>query len=143
MIVTPFKEHLPAALPHGCSQFDFVPFSRVFPRCAAVVHHGGIGTCAQGLAAGKPQLLMPMAHDQPDNGWRLRALRVGDYLYPGKFTAQLVTERLRLLTSSKDVAFACERVREMMQHQMPPETMAVMLEQFAQKSCRPQVRACS
>ena len=46
--------------------FDYTPLSHVLPGAAALVHHGGIGTAAQGLASGRPQLVMPMTFDQPD-----------------------------------------------------------------------------
>jgi UDP:flavonoid glycosyltransferase YjiC (YdhE family) len=129
--VTPFAEHLPSPLAAGMKHFEFLPFSRVFHQCAAVVHHGGIGTCAQGLAAGVPQLLMAMAHDQPDNGWRLRQLGTGDYLYPNQFTAERVQEKLKSLTTSVSVANACRNYREEMQRQMPTEAVADILERLA------------
>jgi rhamnosyltransferase subunit B len=138
LVVTPFKEQLPKQLPAGSGHFDFVAFSLAFPRCAAVVHHGGIGTCAQGMAAGVPQLIMAMAHDQPDNGWRLRHLGVGDYLYPRKFTAATVTETLHRLTNSPAVGNACCQVRERMREQMPAERVAELLEQFAARKINKQ-----
>ncbi len=67
MLLTRFPEQVPPPLPDGIRHFKYVPFSQVFPRAAAVVHHGGIGTTAKALAAGAPQLIMHMAHDQPDN----------------------------------------------------------------------------
>jgi rhamnosyltransferase subunit B len=48
----------------------FVPFSEVFPACAAVIHHGGIGTIAQCLRAGIPSLIVPGGLDQPFNAIR-------------------------------------------------------------------------
>lgn len=54
----------------------YIPHALIFPRAAAVVHHGGIGTTAQAILAGKPQLIVPqMVGDQWDNGSRV--LRVG------------------------------------------------------------------
>jgi rhamnosyltransferase subunit B len=47
------------------------------PLCAAVVHHGGIGTTARALAAGTPQLVLPLAWDQPDNAARVCRLGAG------------------------------------------------------------------
>jgi rhamnosyltransferase subunit B len=47
-----------------------------------VVHHGGIGTVATALAAGTPQLILPLAWDQPDNAARVKRLGVGDWLGP-------------------------------------------------------------
>jgi UDP:flavonoid glycosyltransferase YjiC (YdhE family) len=61
-------------LPPTVATFDYLPYSAVFPRAAAVVHSGGIGTLAQALAAGRPQLVVPVAFDQPDNARRAVAL---------------------------------------------------------------------
>lgn len=48
-----------------------VPFSHLFARAALVIHHGGIGTCAQALACGAPQVISPYTFDQPDNAFLL------------------------------------------------------------------------
>lgn len=50
---------------------DFVPMRTLLPRCAAIVHHGGIGTAALAFAAGIPQVVTPFAHDQFDNAQRI------------------------------------------------------------------------
>ncbi len=55
--------------------FPYLPYSGIFPRAAAVVHQGGIGTLSQALASGQPQLIVPVAFDQPDNA--ARAARLG------------------------------------------------------------------
>jgi UDP:flavonoid glycosyltransferase YjiC (YdhE family) len=52
----------------------------LFPRCAAVFHHGGVGTTARALAAGTPQLILPLAFDQMDNAARVRRLGAGQDL---------------------------------------------------------------
>ncbi|KRA62551.1 hypothetical protein ASD89_22375 [Caulobacter sp. Root656] len=59
--------------------------SHLFPRAAAVVHHGGIGTTAQVLRAGKPQLVVPFLGDQPDNGARLVRMGVARVLPPARY----------------------------------------------------------
>jgi UDP:flavonoid glycosyltransferase YjiC (YdhE family) len=56
--------------------FAYAPFSQLFSRVEAVVHHGGIGTAAQALRAGRPQLAVPYGFDQFDNAERLVRLRV-------------------------------------------------------------------
>jgi rhamnosyltransferase subunit B len=134
LLLTPFADQVPLPLPKEAVRFDFVSFSQVFPRCAAVVHHGGIGTCAQGMAAGVPQLLMVMAHDQPDNGWRLRRLGVGDYLYTSQFKPQTVAERLKSLLESSTVAGACREIQGRMASQMAPEKAAQLLETFGERA---------
>lgn len=53
------------------------PYHLLFPRCAAVVHSGGIGTTAQVLRAGVPQIVAPFAHDQYDNAARIERMGVG------------------------------------------------------------------
>jgi rhamnosyltransferase subunit B len=55
----------------------YAPFSALLPRCAALVHHGGIGSCAQALAAGIPQIIQPCAHDQFENARCVQALGAG------------------------------------------------------------------
>jgi UDP:flavonoid glycosyltransferase YjiC (YdhE family) len=135
VFVTRYPEQLPSALPPECRHVDYVPFGQVFPRCASLVHHGGIGTVAQGLAAGVPQLVMAMSHDQPDNGYRLSRLGAGAYLYPKAFTPVRVADTLVRLTSSRDVARACEECRDRMRRQMPAETVCHMLEEAHRTAC--------
>ena len=65
-----------SALPEAVHAAEYAPFSALFPRAACVVHHGGIGTSAQALRAGRPMLVVPWAYDQPDNAQRLRRLGV-------------------------------------------------------------------
>jgi rhamnosyltransferase subunit B len=56
---------------------SYAPFSALLPRCAALVHHGGIGSCAQALTAGIPQIIQPCAHDQFENARCVQALGAG------------------------------------------------------------------
>jgi UDP:flavonoid glycosyltransferase YjiC (YdhE family) len=65
----------PPSLPGTIAAFDYAPFAELFPRAAAVVHHGGIGTTGLAMRAGCPALIMPCAWDQWDNA--ARAARVG------------------------------------------------------------------
>jgi UDP:flavonoid glycosyltransferase YjiC (YdhE family) len=104
ILLTRFPEQLPASLPKSVRHFDYIPFSHVLPRAAAFVHHGGIGTMAQGFVAGTPQLVMPLAHDQFDNAMRARRLGCGDFLLPKKFTPRAVHEKLESLLGSEQVA---------------------------------------
>lgn len=116
LLVTRHSEHLPSRLPDTALHCPYLPFSQILPRCSALVSHGGIGTISQGLAAGVPQLLMPMAHDQPDNLNRLRRLGVADGLYPDRFTPDRVANRLGRLISDPQTQEACriwaQRLRE-------------------------------
>lgn len=64
-------------LPTGVFHCPHVPFESVFGKCRAVVHHGGIGTTAKAFAAGIPQVVMPLAHDQFDNAARVERMGAG------------------------------------------------------------------
>jgi UDP:flavonoid glycosyltransferase YjiC (YdhE family) len=82
----------------------YAPHSLVFPRAAAVVHHGGIGTVAQAMRAGRPQLVCPMLGDQADNAERLIRLGVAGRLDHKSFTAERAARALGWLTSGAGVA---------------------------------------
>ena len=107
LFVTRYPDQLPAGMPPTVRPFDYLPFSDVLPRCAAIVHHGGIGTTSQAFAAGIPQLLMPLAHDQPDNAARVHRLGAGARLWPHEFTADNVASELDRLLASADVRAHC------------------------------------
>ena len=86
--------------PDNVLEVGYAPHSEVFPRASLIVHQGGAGTTAQALRAGVPQLIMPYAHDQPDNARRIRKLGVGTsisrQLYErgsrGDFALELISE---------------------------------------------------
>jgi rhamnosyltransferase subunit B len=94
------KNSPPADLPPGILATEYAPYSSVFPRSACVVHSGGVGTSAQALRAGVPQLVMPYAFDQPDNASRIARLGVGLSIPKRQYQADRVTAELgRLLDS--------------------------------------------
>jgi len=107
LLVTPYREHLPASLPSHVGHVPYASFSTLFPRAAAVVHHGGIGTSAQALAAGAPQLVMPIGFDQPDNGARLARLNAARIVYPSLFTPTRVAPALEELLTSEVIRSEC------------------------------------
>ena len=84
----------------------------MLPRCAALVSHGGIGTVAQGLAAGVPQVVMALAHDQFDNGTRVARLGVGRWIKASRFTPPWLTAALRHLLGDAAVKQHCTKYRQ-------------------------------
>jgi UDP:flavonoid glycosyltransferase YjiC (YdhE family) len=107
LFLTRYPEQLPRNLSDQERTEAYVPFSRVFFRCAAIVHHGGIGTSAQALAAGVPQLTMPLAFDQPDNATRLWRLGVARWIRPKEFRGEHVASQLAALVDDARVAQRC------------------------------------
>jgi rhamnosyltransferase subunit B len=75
----------------------YAPYSELFPRCAAVVHQGGIGTTAQALRAGRPMLIVPFSHDQPDNAARMVRLGVAKALSRRDYDVDTASSALRTL----------------------------------------------
>jgi UDP:flavonoid glycosyltransferase YjiC (YdhE family) len=84
----------------------YAPFSSVFRRALVGVHHGGVGTTAQALAAGRPMLVTPMAHDQFDNAARVSRLGVGEGLPFAQVTAQSLVAALAPLAHEPRYAAA-------------------------------------
>ncbi len=106
------KEQLPESVFMTAS----VPHTWLFPRMAAVVHHGGVGTTAAGLAAGVPSIIVPFFADQPFWGQRVHQLGVGPKPIPRKrLTVDNLTEALRRAISDgemrKKAAQLGERIR--------------------------------
>ncbi len=84
-------------LPEGVIAFDYAPFSLLFPRAAAIVHHGGIGTTGQAMRSGRPALVMPCAWDQPDNAERAARLGIARTIARNRYEPKRVAAELRLL----------------------------------------------
>lgn len=78
-------------LPETVFPLDAAPHDWLFPRMAAVVHHGGAGTTAAGLRAGVPSILVPFSSDQAYWGRLVRDLGVGPGAIP---RTQLTADRL-------------------------------------------------
>jgi UDP:flavonoid glycosyltransferase YjiC (YdhE family) len=97
-------------LPAGVLVCDRAPYSALFPRAAAVVHQGGIGTTAQALRAGRRMLVVPFAHDQPDNASRVERLGVARVLYPKHYTAERAATELRALFDDPKAELAAAAV---------------------------------
>ncbi|WP_158752268.1 glycosyltransferase [Acidobacterium sp. S8] len=91
-------------LPENICIAKYAPYSQLFPRASVIVHQGGVGTTAQALRAGKPMLVMPYSHDQPDNARRMKRLGVAKVVQRKNYTAEkasrFILELLRNTTYS-------------------------------------------
>jgi rhamnosyltransferase subunit B len=84
-------------LPEGVIAAPYAPYSELFPRASAIVHQGGVGTTAQALRSGRPMVIVPYSHDQPDNAARAARLGVSRTLPRRRYTAQAAARELRAL----------------------------------------------
>ena len=93
-----------ANLPDHIFALDSVPHSWLFPRMAAVVHHGGAGTTAAGFRAGIPSILVPHLGDQPFWASRVTALGVGPQSIPRrKLTAERLAAAITIATTDQNM----------------------------------------
>ncbi|MEV5889141.1 glycosyltransferase [Nonomuraea fuscirosea] len=101
-------------LPEDVFSLEQAPHDWLFPRMAAVVHHGGSGTTGAALAAGKPQVVCPFVADQPF--WAARAHAIGVAPEPQRhLTAHRLAEAIRQAiddpTLDRAAAATGERIR--------------------------------
>ncbi len=119
LLVSPAPETVPDPLPQTVLHRPYAPFGAVFPRAAAVVHHGGVGTMAQAFAAAAPQLIVPWAHDQYDNGARVERLGFGATLPAPRFRPDRAADALARLLGSEQIHAACRAAAERMRSTDP------------------------
>ena len=112
IFLTHYPEQLPQPLPPHIIHVSYVPLSQLLPHCAALIHHGGIGTCSQALRAGVPQLIQPYAFDQFDNGARIEKLSVGRTISQQSFRALKISTCLQDLLTSPEVTTACHTIKD-------------------------------
>jgi UDP:flavonoid glycosyltransferase YjiC (YdhE family) len=109
LLLTKYPDVIPKCLPPRVRHCAFAPFRQLLRLCGAVVHHGGVGTTAAALEAGCPQLILPLAWDQPDNAARVAGLGVGLTLGPRRRGGEHVSRALaRLMTP--DVGDRCRAI---------------------------------
>jgi UDP:flavonoid glycosyltransferase YjiC (YdhE family) len=94
-------DEVPRDLPSNIVTAEYLPFTKLFPRARAVVHHGGIGTTSQCLAAGVPQIVLPMAFDQFDNAARVEKLGCGRWMPMTRVTTQSLIQLLTDVSANK------------------------------------------
>jgi UDP:flavonoid glycosyltransferase YjiC (YdhE family) len=133
LLLTRFPDQLPVPLPPHAFYFDYVPLRQLLPYSAALIHHGGIGTTAQALHAGVPQLITPLAHDQFDNAARVRQLGAGEVL-PGKqVTAGRLAKSLRQLLADRAVHAAVQQIAAISAQERGLDLACAYLEELEQQ----------
>jgi rhamnosyltransferase subunit B len=131
IFLTPHRDQLPAALPANICCQEYVPLKSLLPHVAALAHHGGIGTTAEALRAGTPQLVVPLAHDQFDNAARVVALGAGASLHAARVTPARMAAALRRVVGVEQVARQSAQVARRFAAPSPIDALCDALEKLA------------
>lgn len=125
-------------LPEGIVAFNYAPFGELLPRAAAMVHQGGVGTTGQGLRAGIPMIVVPFAHDQHDNGARVRRLGVARTISRDSYKAGRVASELKKLLGNRFYARRARVVGRRVRNESGAAlAVDLILEQLTEKKFRP------
>jgi UDP:flavonoid glycosyltransferase YjiC (YdhE family) len=117
-------------LPETICVAEYAPYSGLFSRSAMVVHQGGVGTTAQCLRAGKPMMIMPYSHDQPDNARRMRRLKVAKVIQRGNYTPVRVARKLKAMLAEPLFALRATLVARRLEHEDGVRTACDALEEL-------------
>jgi rhamnosyltransferase subunit B len=108
LLVGPHVQNRPSHVGRDVHVAEFAPHATLFARASAVVHQGGAGTLHQALVNGRPMLVVPHSHDQPDNAARVTRLGVARTVYPRQYTVSRLVQELELLAEPRYAQRAAE-----------------------------------
>ena len=122
----------PGDLPDDVLAIDAAPHDWLFPQVAAVVHHGGAGTTAAGLAAGKPSVVVPFFADQHFWAWRVAVLGAGPQPVPRReLTARRLAEAISEATTNPSITGRAAAIGSMIRSEDGVGTVAALLESYS------------
>jgi sterol 3beta-glucosyltransferase len=119
----------PSELPPGVFAIDDVPHDWLFPRMASIVHHGGAGTTAAALRAGRPSVVIPFIADQPYWASRLRDLGVAPPAVPyGELNDGVLAQALRRSLNDQEIRMKAARLGKLIETENGVERGADLVE---------------
>jgi UDP:flavonoid glycosyltransferase YjiC (YdhE family) len=116
LLVCAHERLVPQPLPEGVTWFKYLPFDALMPRMSAIIHHGGIGTCGQAMAAGLPQVILALGYDRADNAARLHELGVAEALTPLEWRPDVLAGALRRLLALPGIKPRCADYARRLRH---------------------------
>lgn len=125
-------------LPPSICVAEYAPYSALFSRSELVVHQGGVGTTAQCLRAGKPMIIMPYSHDQPDNARRMRRLKLSRTIQKANYKPARVARALRAVLDQPKYAARAQEVAQQICRENAVKAACDALEQLCARTRRTQ-----
>jgi UDP:flavonoid glycosyltransferase YjiC (YdhE family) len=121
-------------LPESICVADYAPYSALFPRASLVVHQGGVGTTAQCLRAGRPMLIMPYSHDQPDNARRMQRLGVARVIQRASYQSARVARDMRAMLAEPEYEREAQIAEQDLAREDGVRTACDALEQLCERA---------
>ena len=119
-------------LPDNVFRIEYAPYGWLFPRMAAVIHHGGSGTTAYGVRSGIPSLIVPFVFDQFYWGRRIAALGVGPRAIPFKrLSAERLAEAIGAMVNDTGMRRKAAELGERVRGEGGVAAAVELVEQFA------------
>ncbi len=131
---------LPTPFPPDVYALPYAPFSGLYPRCTAVIHHGGIGTTAQALRAGVPALVVPWGVDQSFDGAQVARLGAGKWLARRRYTVARAAEALTALLYHPPYRERAEAIAGRIAQENGVATLCLTIEDLLMRRARSDVR---
>jgi len=120
-------------VPDNARLVPYVPLQALLPTCAALIHHGGVGTMITAAQHAVPQLVLPFDADQPELAARLAARGAGLALHASAATGARVRENLERLLSDPDLRRGADDLRAEVLAQPTPHDLVPRLEEEAKR----------
>lgn len=137
LLVGPECERLQAKMTDpDCLVLNYAQHSAVFPRSCANVHHGGLNTTGQALRGGKPQIVVPMSHDQFDNAARIVRAGCGLTLPKAEFEAGRAATLLKRLVEEASFADCARAAAEVVRSEPGAPAAAAAIDALARGQSR-------
>jgi rhamnosyltransferase subunit B len=115
---------------------EYASFTKLFPRAAAIVHHGGVGTTGLAMRAGRPMLVVPNAWDQPDNGERVVRLGIARTVSKYHFTPERAAAELKQLFDTPAYSQRASDIGQQIRKEVGVAAACDALENLLQKKLR-------
>ncbi len=129
-------DHRLPELPEGIVAFEYAPFSKLFEHADVIVHAGGVGTAGLAMRSGRPMIVVPFGHDQPDNADRLARMGVSRTIPPHRYTPTRAAAELQCLFDNPSYFERAEEVGEHVRHENGVRTACDAMEHLLQSAPR-------